>query len=555
MFNTIQGKNLSFPQNALYSANFQRFTPLSRKKVDGLWAFCVPAKARRKKKMPYSLIFSTPSGGCSQRCCGRCRNLVMCYNRTCYEHFSVSHSVCSGWSSGACTVATPSIGAAGRGVDAYAFHARAYIYKETLRVPAGRLAAGPRRATQKGCSMPISNVGDALPELASDVAVLSKRAYNVVGYSLPRVHKGEKWYVDFYQMDRGRGCMRRKKYYINMAMAVRERTKYARELIARLSTLLRCGWNVWSGAGKGLRTATSIYVLAELYRNHLKKSEGAGTLRPSSVGRYTSYLNNFLRWSCSIRREPLAAAYEITREVIVDYLDYILLDCENTANYRNNNLVWLSSFCEFLAERGYIGANPCHGIAKLREGEKFREPFTAHQLTQLRDYLLREDPYYYLACLLTYYGLIRPLELTYIKIGDISLQDKAIVLHGEHTKNGRDAAIAINNIIARHMVSLGVLSAPSHYYLFGPHFRPGEKRIAVQSIRGRFNLIRRALRWPMELQYYSLKDAGIRDLANSEGVVIARDQARHTDISTTNKYIKRHDMQVHDEVKAFKGAL
>lgn len=452
-------------------------------------------------------------------------------------------------------VATPSIEEVGRGVDAYAIHARAYIYKEPLRVPAGRLAAGNRRATQKGSSMPISNVGDALPELAADVAVLSKRAYNVVGYSLPRLHKGDKWYVDFYQMDRGRGCMRRKKYYINMAMAVRERTKYARELIARLSTLLRCGWNVWSGAGKGLRTATSIDVLAELYLNHLKKSEGAGTLRPSSVGRYTSYLNNFLRWSVSIRREPLAAAYEITREVIVDYLDYILLDCENTANYRNNNLVWLSSFCEFLAERGYIGANPCHGVAKLREGEKFREPFSSQQLTQLRDYLLREDPYYYLACLLTYYGLIRPLELTYIKIGDISIQDNAIVLHGEHTKNGRDAAIAINNTIARHMVHLGVLSFPSHYYLFGTKFRPGEKRIAVQSIRGRFNLIRKALRWPMELQYYSLKDAGIRDLANSEGVVIARDQARHTDISTTNKYIKRHDMQVHDEVKAFKGAL
>ena len=494
-------------------------------------------------------------GWYSQRCCGRDCNLVICCNSTYYEKICAPSSVCVEVGSVPSNVAATSICEVGRSMDAYAFHARAYIYKEPLRVPAGRLAAGNRRAPQKGCSIQIDTVGNALPELAADVAVLSKRAYNVVGYSLPRLHKGEKWYVDFYQMDRARGCMRRKKYYINMSMAVRERTKYARELIARLSTLLRCGWNVWSGAGKGLRTATSIDVLAELYRNHLMKSVGAGTLRQSSVARYTSYLNNFLRWSVSIRRDPLAAAYEITREVIVDYLDYILLDCENTANYRNNNLVWLSSFCEFLAERGYIGANPCHGIAKLREGEKFREPFTAQQLSQLRDYLLREDPYYYLACLLTYYGLIRPLELTYIKIGDISIQDKAIVLHGEHTKNGRDAAIAINNIIARHMVNLGVLSFPSHYYLFGMKYRPGEKRIAVQSIRGRFNVIRRALRWPMELQYYSLKDAGIRDLANSEGVVIARDQARHTDISTTNKYIKSHAMQVHDEVKNFKGAL
>ncbi len=427
--------------------------------------------------------------------------------------------------------------------------------QRVLRVQAGKLAAGNRPRAQKAGSVPVCNVEAALPELQADVAALARGAYNVVEYSLPRLHKGAKWYVDFYCMDRGRGCMRRKKYYIKMGMPVRERTKYARELIARLSTLLRCGWNVWSGGGKGMRTYTSLNVLADIYKEHISKSVAAGTLRPSSEVRYLSYLRTFLRWSSEVRREPLAAAYEITREVVIDYLDYLLLDCELSATSRNCYLVWLSSFCGFLADRGYIDGNPCHGIGKLREGAKFREPFTAAQLEQLREYLLRENPHYYLACLLTYYGLIRPLELTYIKVGDISVQEMAITLHGVHTKNGRDAAVAINARIVRHMVSLGVLAAPSHYYLFGPQFRPSEKRVAVQTIRSKFATIRRALRWPMTLQYYSLKDAGIRDLANAEGVVIARDQARHSDISTTNKYIKRHDMQVHDEVKSFKGAL
>jgi len=39
------------------------------------------------------------------------------------------------------------------------------------------------------------------------------------------------------------------------------------------------------------------------------------------------------------------------------------------------------------------------------------------------------------------------------------------------------------------------------------------------------------------------------------GIVIARDQARHTDISTTNKYLQGRDLPVHDETKHFKGEL
>lgn len=67
--------------------------------------------------------------------------------------------------------------------------------------------------------------------------------------------------------------------------------------------------------------------------------------------------------------------------------------------------------------------------------------------------------------------------------------------------------------------------------------------------------MRKALHWSDEYQFYSLKDSGIRDLANSQGIVIARDQARHTDVATTNKYLQGRDMPVHVETKHFKGAL
>ena len=61
-------------------------------------------------------------------------------------------------------------------------------------------------------------------------------------------------------------------------------------------------------------------------------------------------------------------------------------------------------------------------------------------------------------------------------------------------------------------------------------------------------------KFPKEYQFYSLKDTGIRDLANAQGIVVAKDQARHSDISVTNRYIK-NQMKVNEETKHFKGGL
>lgn len=73
--------------------------------------------------------------------------------------------------------------------------------------------------------------------------------------------------------------------------------------------------------------------------------------------------------------------------------------------------------------------------------------------------------------------------------------------------------------------------------------------------RERWARLRKRLDLPKEYQFYSLKDSGIRDLANAEGIVIARDQARHSSVAVTNKYLQGRDRPVHKETIRFKGAL
>ena len=79
--------------------------------------------------------------------------------------------------------------------------------------------------------------------------------------------------------------------------------------------------------------------------------------------------------------------------------------------------------------------------------------------------------------------------------------------------------------------------------------------LTAHTFRKRWNKARAALKFPASYQFYSLKDTGLRDLIAKEGVIVARDQARHTDVSTTNKYLVSKSLTVHDEAKHYDGAL
>lgn len=115
--------------------------------------------------------------------------------------------------------------------------------------------------------------------------------------------------------------------------------------------------------------------------------------------------------------------------------------------------------------------------------------------------------------------------------------------------------VGLNDEIVKQMLELDIFSHDSNDYLFSTGFKPGKKKITTRILRNGFYKMRSALKLPKTYMFYSLKDSGIRDLANAAGIVVARDQARHADISTTNKYLQGSSLTVHEETKHFEGNL
>ena len=372
----------------------------------------------------------------------------------------------------------------------------------------------------------------------------------VLKFTFPKLHTGSKWYVDFYAYDPATDTMRRKKFHLDNIEKITERRKRANEMIESLTKLLRSGWSPWINAETN-RSYTLLEDALQKYEAYVERMPKYKTRKS-----YTSRLNIFRKYNAS-RLLPIRYVYQFDTAFVSDFLDYIFLDRETNARTRNNYRQWCASLAMFFIEKQYLTTNPVEKIKTIAETGKKRQPLTAQMLHELEKHLRDANPYFYLACMMEYYTFIRPEELTHVKLADINIKEQSVFISAEVSKNKHDGKVGLNAKIIMFMIDLGVFKYPNDYYLFGPKVsRPSAKRSDSEMFRRKWNtLVRKGLGWADCYQFYSLKDSGLRDLANAEGIVIARDQARHTDVATTNKYLQGRDAPVHEETKNFKGNL
>lgn len=374
---------------------------------------------------------------------------------------------------------------------------------------------------------------------------------SIISYTPPKLHTGKNWYIDFSAYDPLEQKMKRKKYMLDGIPKITDRRRQANEIITNLNIKLRSGWNPWANV-ENSRQYTPYIDIIQRYHIYLEKLYAAGTIKENTLKDYEKRLRVFEEYTA--RHIPaIVYAYQIDQPFISDFLDYILLDRDSSARTRSNYRTWLSSLCNWMMEKQYLIKNPVENIRMLQEEEKKRSALSITDIQKLKKYLKKENPYFLFLCQFAYYTFIRPDEITNIKLSDIYLKEQKVFIASSISKNRKDGMVGLNDKLIKAMLDLDVFKNPSDYYLFGKGFKPSKEKVTTKVYRNYFNKVREKLRFPDSYQFYSLKDSGIRDLANAEGIVIARDQARHADISTTNKYLKGSNMTVHEETKHFEG--
>ena len=380
------------------------------------------------------------------------------------------------------------------------------------------------------------------------------RLKDLVDFVPPKRYDSAKCsYIAFYQRNPNTGRLQRCKIMLNKYEKGYQRDSMAATIIANIINKVGKGWNRWVD-NPAARSELPISKVFERYLNDIAKKAEKGAHKQKTGYDYKSHATVFLRYLedhnlTNIRMSQFGVA------LMSDFLDYLLHERDLSAKTRNSYRTWLSHVCTWMVERQYLMSNEVSKISILKETEKERRPLPDEQIAKLREYLLKNDKNFLLACYFEYYEMIRPIELVQLRLRDIHVKDQIIVVPASISKNRKTQAIALNDKVLKLMVELDYFRYPSHYFVFGKDMRPAEEKASSALFRNRWAKISKQLNFPSSYKYYSLKDTGIIELANTQGIVYAREQARHSDISTTNKYTGGFTQAASEKNKHFDGKL
>lgn len=383
---------------------------------------------------------------------------------------------------------------------------------------------------------------------------LHSRTIVVYPWTYPTLHKAKRWYIDFYILDPSTDEMRRKKYMLSRYKTVKARNEMAKQKIQWIVSEILNGWNPFVSA-RTTREFTKWETILGLYREYLKTAGRKGLLKAKTAYDYMSRIKNFEQF-LSDTDTHITYIYQLDRTLCVEFLDYLYYDKDVSAVTRNGYRTWLSTFVSWLIDKSYLSKddNPVADIKQMREEEKKREPLTKTALKAMSEYLSSQNPHFLLACYIVYYVNIRPEEMRHLKIGYVDITNCVVTLPGQFAKNRKRQEVTVPKKVLKLMIELGIFNSPSQYYIFGPDLHPSQEQVAVNRFRQEWVKMRKALGWPDTYQFYSLKDTGISENIDKYGLLTARDQARHADAATTNRYAKlKHT--AHKELQDWDGDL
>lgn len=363
----------------------------------------------------------------------------------------------------------------------------------------------------------------------------------------PKLVTGDIWYISYSCIYPPTGKMRWIRIKLNRIASLPERKRVGRKIMADLGIKLQMGWNPFTE-----RIAPKAYALMfeTLDRFLAVKSKDS---RDDTIRGYTSYVKIFKKWLLEHGFDEASYVCSFAESDAIDFMDD--RDLAVSARTFNNSILFFRVLFNWMIERKYIKENPFMAVKRKpkRLTQKTRRLFTPEEFNELVAWLDEHNVPYLVMALMCYCCFIRPKELSMLRCRDIDLDNQLIRISADIAKNEKDSTRTIPDSMMKYVRKLN-LSNPGHY-LFGDHplydFSPGTRKASSRKFASYWSyVVRPALGFPKELQFYSLKDTGITNMVNS-GVPLTsvQQQADHSSLAITSIYIGKTD-RASDALKA-----
>lgn len=387
------------------------------------------------------------------------------------------------------------------------------------------------------------------------LSITHARGRDINGYLPARLIEGAKWYIEFYSFDPDKDALRRKRLYVPKITPKNKRRTFAQEMILNVNEELRRGWNPFIRLTDP-KEYTLFSDVCDTYTRYLRQLMRENLQREKTYNGYTSFLTCFCRWN-DAQPKPVTFTYQLKSSVLDSFLDWLWVENGKTVRTRDNYLTWFKTFTKWMMAKGYISEDPAGRIQMIRghrKAEKNRTVIPKDAMLRLRSYLEEKDRHFLLACYILYYCYVRPKEMSDLKLENISVQKGTIFIPAAVSKNKKDAVVTIPDHVMRLMLSLHVLEHPSDWYLFSYDCRPGPSHRLPKYFCDVWKKVARALKFPDEWKFYSLKDTGITDqIKAGRDLIEVRDQARHYSLEQTDIYTPIASKDGNQELRKYEG--
>lgn len=338
----------------------------------------------------------------------------------------------------------------------------------------------------------------------------------------------------------------RKRNYVNRVVFSYTRKsdgiRHAQRIVMELNEKLRDGWlPIFNSDDQ--RLYTPILKMREMYLKDKEKE-----LRHATYIAYSSLTKKLNDWLLLTKNDKLVSG-SFKKSHAIRYMDYIM-DSDVSNRYYNNNLKAMRAYFTWAVEHCYIIENPFTSIKTKINSPKKRILIDERNRKMISNYLKTHNPHFLLVCQLVYNSAMRPKEIANIRIEDISIDKRHIVVREDNAKNGKARCATITAEAIEYLQKF--MTLPGNYYLFGmndSNMLPAEKRCALSRFRKLWDDMRKVLKLPKEMQLYSLRDTGMVDLLHA-GVdeLSVQHHFDHSDLSIQARYTNHYDPNLNETI-------
>lgn len=351
------------------------------------------------------------------------------------------------------------------------------------------------------------------------------------------------YHIEYYILDPVSGKLLRKRFRLNelrnQCTSAAEFRQKANQVLQELTSKLVSGWSPQGEIQSG-RYYKSLFEALQSFLD-LKSKE----LRLDTLRTYKGIIKLFKEW---LGHDIVCI--DFGRAQALDFMDYCYNTRKVSATTYNNYLKLCRVIFSWLHDNLYIKENPFSHIKKKRTDEKIRVVIPEPVRHRIARYFEEKNLGYFFVCSLIFYSLIRPTELTRLRVRDIDKENGIVYLPDVATKCHRGRFTAIDPAIQQRFVAY-IDGHDGDEFLFARSFIPGVVGLKKKQYLVMWERMRDVLHLPDDYQLYSLRDSGIRaKLESGMDPAVVMHSAGHHNLQETTKYVIKANKEELDIIKA-----